>query len=316
MATPTNAFSTYESIGIREDLADVIYNIDPWETPVMSSLSSDTVSNTFYEWQTDDLAAPGSNAVIEGEDATIQQSSPTTRLGNYTQISTKTVQITGTHEATNRAGRGAEMAYQIAKRGKELKTDVEYALTGDHQARVAGNTSTARQLGNFSSYLTSNVHIGATGVLPTGDGTDVGTDGTAEAFTETLLKAQLKSAWENGGKPDVLFVPGDIKQTISQTFVGRATETTAQSGDKTSYGVVDLYVTDFGTLKVVPSRIIKSDMVLLLDTSMACLSYLRNFQTYDLSKTGDSEKKQIIVEYGLKVKNEKAHAQFRSVTAS
>lgn len=316
MATPTNAFSTYESIGIREDLADVIYNIDPWETPVMSSLSSSNVSNTFYEWQTDDLAAPGANKVIEGEDATIAASSPTTRLGNYTQISTKTAQITGTHEATNRAGRGAEMAYQIAKRGKELKTDVEYALTGAHQAKAAGSTSVARQLGNFSSYLTSNVHIGATGTLPTGDGTDVGSDGTPATFTETILKAQLKSAWENGGKPDVLFVPGDIKQAISQTFVGRATETTAQSGDKTSYGVVDLYVTDFGTIKVVPSRIIKSDMCLLLDTSMASLCYLRNFQTYDLAKTGDSEKKQIIVEYGLKINNEKAHAQFRSVTAS
>lgn len=316
MATPTNAFSTYESIGIREDLADVIYNIDPWETPVMSSLSSGSASNTFFEWQTDDLAAPGANAVIEGEDATIAQSSPTTRLGNYTQISTKTVQITGTHEATNRAGRGAEMAYQIAKRGKELKTDVEYALTGDHQARSAGSTAAARTTGNFSSYLTTNVHIGATGVLPTGDGTDVGTDGTPVVFSETILKTQLKSAWENGGKPDVLFVPGDIKQLISQTFVGRATETSAQAGDKTSYGVVDLYVTDFGTLKVVPSRIIKSNMCLLLDTSMASMSYLRNFQTFDLAKTGDSEKKQIIVEYGLKVNNEKAHAQFRAVTAS
>lgn len=316
MATPTNAFSTYESIGVREDLADVIYNIDPWETPVLSALSSGSASNTFFEWQTDDLAAPGSNAVIEGEDATIQASSPTTRLGNYTQISTKTAQITGTHEATNRAGRGAEMAYQIAKRGKELKTDVEYTLTGLHQARSAGSTSAARTTGNFSSFLTTNVHIGATGTLPTGDGTDTGTDGTSQVFSETLLKAQLKSAWENGGKPDVLFVPGDIKQLISQTFVGRATETTAVASDKSSFGVVDLYVTDFGTLKVVPSRIIKSDMVLLLDTSMASINYLRNFSSHDLAKTGDSEKKQLVVEYGLKVHNEKAHAQFRAVTAS
>jgi len=316
MATPTNAFSTYESIGTREDLADVIYNIDPWETPVLSSLSSGSVSNTNYEWQTDDLAAPGANAVIEGEDATIAASGPTVRLGNYTQISTKTAQITGTQDVTTKAGRGKEMAYQIAKRGKELKTDIEFALTGQHQAKVAGSTSVARQMGNFSSYLTSNVHIGATGTLPTGDGTDVGADGTGAVFSETILKAELIKAWNNGGKPDVLVVPGDIKQLISQTFVGRATETTAQSGDKTSYGVVDLYVTDFGTLKVVPSRIIKSDMCLLLDTSMASMVYLRNFSSYDLAKTGDSEKKQIIVEYGLKINNEKAHAAYRSVSAS
>jgi len=315
MATPANAFSTYESIGIREDLSDVIYNIDPWETPVLSSLSSGSISNTFYEWQTDDLAAPGDNAVIEGEDAVIQSSSPTVRLGNYAQIATKTAQITGTHEATKRAGRGAEMAYQIAKRGKELKTDIEYSLTGKHQARAAGSTSVARTTGNFSSFLTTNVHIGATGTLPTGDGTDVGSDGTPVQFSETILKAQLKSAWENGGKPDVLFVPGDIKQLISQTFVGRATEVTAMQKDKSSYGVVDLYVTDFGTLKIVPSRVIKSDMALLLDTSMASIKYLRNFQSYPLAKTGDSEKKQIVVEYGLCVNNEKAHAQFRAITA-
>jgi hypothetical protein len=316
MATPTNAFSTYETIGIREDLADVIYNIDPFETPVLTALGQGSVSNTFYEWQTDDLAAPAANAVIEGEDATIQATDPTVRLGNYTQISTKTVQTTGTNEAVLAAGRGSEMAYSMAKKGKELKTDLEFVLTGDHQARNAGSTSVARKTGNFSSYLKTNVHIGATGTLPTGDGTDVGTDGTAEVFTETLLKTQLENAWQEGGKPDTLFVPGDIKQLISQTFVGRATNVDSNSSDKSSFGVVDMYITDFGAIKVVPSRIIKSDQCLLLDTGMASVDYLRSFQSWDLAKTGDSEKKQIIVEYGLRVNNEKAHAQFRSVTAS
>lgn len=315
MATPTNAFSTYETIGIREDLADVIYNIDPFETPVLTALGQGSVSNTFYEWQTDDLAAPAANAVIEGEDATIEATDPTVRLGNYTQISTKTAQTTGTNEAVLAAGRGSEMAYTMAKKGKELKTDLEFVLTGANQARNAGSTSVARKTGNFASYLTSNVQVGAGGSVSSGDGTDVGVDGTAVTFTETMLKDQLESAWQNGGSPDTLFVPGDVKQLISQTFVGRATDVNATSSDKSSFGVVDLYITDFGAIKVVPSRIIMATQALLLDTSMAQVDYLRSFQSWDLAKTGDSEKKQMLVEYGLRVKNEAAHAHFRAITA-
>jgi hypothetical protein len=315
MATPTNAFSTYETIGIREDLADVIYNIDPFETPVLTALGQGSVTSTKFEWQTDDLAAPAANAVIEGEDASIEATDPTVRLNNYTQISTKTAQTTGTNEAVKAAGRGSEMAYTMAKKGKELKTDLEYVLTGANQAKAAGSTSAARTTGNFAAYLKTNVQIGAGGSLPTGDGTDVGVDGTAVAFTETILKTQLENAWQAGGKPDTLFVSGDVKQLISQTFVGRATETSSDSKDKSSFGVVDLYITDFGAIKVVPSRIIKSTQALLLDTSMAQVDYLRSFQAWDLAKTGDSEKKQMLVEYGLRVKNEAAHAHFRAVTA-
>lgn len=316
MATPTNAFSTYETIGIREDLADVIYNIDPFETPVLTALGSGSVSSTKFEWQTDDLAAPGANAVIEGEDATIAATDPTVRLDNYTQIATKTAQTTGTNEAVVAAGRGSEMAYSMAKKGKELKTDLEYTLSGVNQAKAAGSTSVARKTGTFASYLTSNVQVGVGGSVGSGTGTTIGVDGTTVVFTETLLKTQLESAWQAGGKPDTLFVPGDVKQLISQTFVGRATETNGTSKDKSAFGVVDLYITDFGAIKVVPSRIIKSSQALLLDTGMASVDYLRSFQAWDLAKTGDSEKKQIIVEYGLRVNNEAAHAMFRAIKAA
>ena len=144
MAQPTNTFDTYDAIGIREDLQDVIYSISPTETPFMSSAAREQVKNTFHEWQTDALAAAvTNNAVIEGDDATLDAASATSRIGNYTQIMDKTVVITGTQESVDKAGRASELAYQIAKKSKELKRDIESTLL-TNQARAAGNSSTAR----------------------------------------------------------------------------------------------------------------------------------------------------------------------------
>lgn len=315
MATPAQAFDTYESVGNREQLADIISNIAPWETPVLSALSTGSEKGTYFEWQTDDLADAADNAVIEGEDATIQACSPTKRVGNYMQISTKTLQITGTEEVIEKAGRASEMAYQKAKKGKELKKDMEFILTGKHQAKDAGSTSAARKLGNFSSWITTNVDMGSAS-KPKGDGTDIGTDPTARVFTEAMLQGGMQKAWAEGGNPDTLFVSPDIKKLISTSFKGRATTTYDEASDRTAQAVVDMYVTDFGTIKVVPSRIMKSDMALLLDTSMASVQYLRPLFSFPLAKTGDSEKEQMLVEWSLKVNNEKAHAAFRGIKAA
>ena len=129
MAVPAGSYQTYSAVGEREDLTDIIYDISPLDTPFMTNATRETATMTLYEWQTDSLDTAASNAQIEGDDATTNTASPTSRLGNYTQISTKVPRVTGTLRAVNTAGRADELSYQISKRGRELKRDMETALT-------------------------------------------------------------------------------------------------------------------------------------------------------------------------------------------
>ena len=297
MAQPTNAFDTYDAIGIREDLQDVIYSISPTETPFMSSAAREQVKNTLHEWQTDSLAAASTaNAVIEGDEATLDASSATTRLGNYTQIMDKTVVITGTQEAVDKAGRASELAYQIAKKSKELKRDIESTLLAN-QARVAGNASTARKFGSIGSWIKSNDDLAGDGASPTGDGTDARTDGTQRAMTEDMLKSVIKNVWNAGGNPSIVMVGPFNKQKISG-FTGGSTRFDA-SEDKTLYTSIDVYSSDFGDLEVVPNRFSRDRDALVLDMDYWSVGFLRDFTMHELSKTGDSEKRQLLVELSL-----------------
>src|SRR5262244_674954 len=144
MSQPTNTFDSYHSIGNKDDLSEVIYNISPTQTPFLSMAQRLKATNTFHEWQTDSLAAAAQNAVIEGDDATLDVISPTQRVGNYTQISDKTVVVSGTQEAVDKAGRKSELSYQIAKRSKELKRDMEFILTGNQASVAAAPPSRVR----------------------------------------------------------------------------------------------------------------------------------------------------------------------------
>lgn len=314
MAQPTNTFDSYDSIGNREDLIDVIYNISPTDTPFMSGVARGKASNTYHEWQTDSLAAAAQNIVIDGDEATHDSTAATTRLGNYTQISDKTVVISGTLEAINRAGRGREMAYQIAKRGKELKRDMEYSLVGLNNARVAGNASTAREAASVQSWIATNTSAGSGGADPTGDGTDARTDGTQRAFTEDLLKDVLQLCWDEGGNPDVLMV-GSFNKRVASGFTGNATRFD-KSEDKKLYTSIDVYVSDFGEVRIVPNRFSRSRDGLVLDMSMWKISYLRSFSMHDLAKTGDSEKKQMLAEYTLQANNEASSGIVADLTTS
>jgi len=177
MAQPTNTFDTYDSVGEREDLSDVIYSISPTDTPFLSSAAKTQATAVLHEWQTDSLAAAStSNAVIEGDEATLDASTATSRLSNSCQIMDKTVVITGTQEAVDKAGRASEIAYQIAKRAKELKRDMEATLTGN-QAEVAGNSTTARKFGSLGAWVASNDDLGASGSSG-GAGNTASSDGT------------------------------------------------------------------------------------------------------------------------------------------
>ncbi len=301
-------FTAHSAIGQREDLTDIIYDISPTETPFMSSIGKTKATAVYHEWQTDSLAAATTaNAAVEGADATSATLSPTVRLGNYTQIIQKTVQVSGTLDVVNKAGRKAEKAYQLAKASSELKRDLETILLAN-QGRSAGTSTVARKLGSILSWIKTNSDVGSGGSDPATIGVSTRTDGTQRTFTETLLKTVVSEVFVSGGSPKILMVGAAGKQKVS-SFAGIAAQRYMAPGNTptTIIGAADVYMSDFGTMSVVPNRFMRTRDALVLDPEYAALAYLRPFQTNDLAKTGDSENTQLLAEVTLEVKNEAAH---------
>lgn len=310
MAQPTNTFSSYDQIGIREDLTDVIHDVSPTDTPFYSSAAKTKATATYNEWQTDALRAAATNAHIEGDDTVASSRSATTRLGNYTQIFKDAVQTTGTDQALNKAGRGDEMDYQMVKVGYELRLDVEKALLAN-QARVAGSDVLARQLAGVPAWLYTNTvfESGSSGADPTGDGTNARTDdGTPVAFSQTRLNTCLQSIWENSNRTGNLTVLlGAFQMTKALTFTGNNNQrATVQASGKQVVNVIDVYMTPWGVVDFVMSRHVRARDVLVLDMGMWKIPVARGFETTPLAKTGDNEKKQILTELTLESCNEKA----------
>jgi hypothetical protein len=315
-------FTRFDAIGAREDLVDVIYDISPQDTPIMSSIGKSKASAVYHEWQTDSLAAATTaNAAVEGADATAATLSPTTRVGNYTQIVQKTVQVSGTLEAVDKAGRKSEKAYQLAKASAELKRDIEAIITAN-QAVTVGNSSTARKMSSLLSWIKTNTNKGSgtttAGADPTTSGVSARVDAdTTRTFTETMLKDVVQKVFTSGGTPTLLVVPPALKQVVSGfTGLSQHRYNSNASGEVTILAGADLYQSDFGVISIVPNRFMRSRDALVLDPEYAALAYLRPFQTNDLAKTGDSEKTQILAELTLEVKNEAAHGGVFDLAAS
>jgi len=317
MAIVTNTFTHFDAKGIRESLSDVIANISPEETPFQSNVGSKSVSNTYFEWQKDSLAAADATARISGDDvSSFDSTSATTRVGNYTHILRRTVIVADNLEAVDKAGRDSELSYQIAKRGKELKRDIEAVLT-DNNARVAGGTGTAPETAGLGAWIATNDDAAGDGASPTGDGSDARTDGTQRAFTEDMLKSVMSSVWTAGGNPSVLMVGAFNKQKVSG-FAGIAAQRymAPADGPTTIIGAADVYMSDFGTLSVVPNRFQRARDAWVLDTEMAAVCNLRPIQKVDLAKTGDASKAMLIWEGGLEVSNEAAHGLIADLTTA
>ncbi|MES2187959.1 MAG: DUF5309 domain-containing protein [Pseudomonadota bacterium] len=300
MAAPTNTFLTTAAIGNREDLTDTIYRISPTETPLLNMAPKGKATATLHEWQTQDLAAPAANAQAEGDDATAIAVIPTVRLSNRTQISTKTVIVSGTQQAVNSAGRADEMGYQMAMKALELKRDMEFALTQNNVTATA-----PRQLRGLLGWVVDNTSIGAGTTVASYATNTAQTDGTTRAFTEAQLKTVLQLQWTAGGMPNTLMLGGAAKQSFS-TFTGNASRMD-KSEDSTLFASVDIYKSDFGEIKAVPNRFQRTRDVFILQNDKLAVSYLRPFKTKDLAVTGDSEKKEIIVEYTLEMRAPHAH---------
>jgi hypothetical protein len=307
MTIVANTFLTFSAIGNREDLSDTIYNISPIEVPFQSMIAKTKATATFHEWQTDALAAAAANAQLQGDDVTFAAVTPTVRLGNRTQVLRKEVIIAGTQEAVNKAGRKSEMVYQLQKKSKELKRDLEFVLCSN-QAPVTGNSTTAPQMRPLCGWYATNDSRGSGGA----DGTTsaAATDGTQRTFTETLLQDVMQNCWAAGGNPTMALM-GPKQKRVASAFTGGATKFD-KSEDKTLFAVVDVYVSDFGQLKFIPSRFVRGAStaadreVHVLDTEYWALATLRPVQTVDLAKTGDAEKAMIIAEVTLESRNEGA----------
>lgn len=325
MAVNANTEKTYDVTTIREDLQDAYISISPTETPFQTMAGRKTAANTYFEWTEVDLASPAQNRVKEGE-AAPGNDAPTNgkRMGNYTQISDKVVEVSSTAEAVNGAADIQTMAKQVAFKLKELKRDMEVMLLSNIAAD-AGGADEARITAGLPAFLRTNVDRSTgtvDGANPTLSGTTAGypnaaaTDGSVRALTEDMLKAVIAKCWDNGAEPSIVLCGSTVKQKISSTFTGSATRYRDIS-DKKVVASIDVYVSDFGDLQIVPTRFLETRTanaetvagrdVLVLDPNYVRVAFLSNVKQTPLAKTGHSDRRLIAAEYGLQVDSEKAH---------
>ena len=312
MAQPTNTFDSYDAVGIREDLSDVITMISPEETPFYSACKKTKATNTFHEWQTDALRASAANAHIEGDDTVADALVATSRLGNYTQIFKNAVSVPDTDEGLNKAGRAREIGYQVLKVAKEQKLDIEKALF-DNNAREAGNSGVARELAGLPAWLVTNTDFQAPGTGttdgadPTGDGTDARTDASADnltAFSQTKFDNVMQSIWEQGGNPDVVYLSA-FQMNKALGFTGNNNQrSTIGAADGEVANLLNVYMTPWGNVEFIPTRENRSRDVFIVQNDMMEVAVLRPTKNTQLAKTGDSTRRQVVTELTLVVRNE------------
>ena len=314
-----SATNSYTGKGIAESFEDIIFDISPEDTPLLSMAKRMSAGQTYHQWQTDALAAAATNRAIEGDDSSFATLAATTVLGNYTQISAKTVQISNTYDVVKKYGRKSEVAYQLMKAGKEMKRDMEYAIVRN-QASSAGGAATARSSAGIESWIVNRVlATGSTaGTTPGFSGGLVAapTDGTSVTFIEADLKSALQLAWTDGGEPSTILMSATNKARFSG-FSGIATKFNNVQGttQATITGAADVYVSDFGNHTVKLDRFMRDQAVLCIDPGYVGLASLRPLSKEELAKTGDSTKYLLTAEYALVVQNPDAHAKVQNTGA-
>ena len=306
MAQPDNTFDSYDAVGIREDLENVIYDVSPEETPFYTTCKKVTATNTYHEWQTDALRSSGANAHIEGDATTAEARTATTRLGNYCQIFKNAVVVPDTDKGLTKAGRASEMAYHVLKIAKEQKLDIEKALF-DNNAQVAGNATTAREMAGTETWFTSTIqNKGSGGAHAAGTGANARTDGTQTVFNQTKFDAIMQNCWDKGGKPDSVYLSAYL-MNLALAFTGNNNQrSTVQAGDKKVIKSLDVYVTPWGTIEFIPSREYRGRTVHVMQDDMWAVAVLRGTKNVELAKTGDNTTRQVVTELTLVAKNEKS----------
>lgn len=324
MAQVSGTTDTYDLVGTAEDVEDIIFDISPTDTPLLTMASRKKASATLHQWQTDALASAAANRQIEGDDASFTTATPTTMLSNYCQISRKTLIVSATADVVRKYGRARELARLMTKYGKEIKRDVEFALV-QNQASSAGGSATARSSAGLESMIAGNR------ILPTGSGTGTTpgysggvwgapTDGTtATTLTEDLLKQALEAAWTDGGETSHIMSNTYQKKTIAG-FAGAnkyagvsVNQNMGRVSNAVVLGGVDLYVSDFGEHKVVLNRYMRQRTLFALDQEHLATAWLRPFKREPLAKTGDAEKEMLIGEWCLVASQPDAHAKVQDL---
>ena len=331
MAIVANTATTYTGATIREDLSDVIYNIAPMDTPFLSGCSKGKAESTLFEWQIDTIQAGSANRHLEGDNDTAPRNvsgEQPTKLTNYTQISRAVNMTSGTDQVVNYAGRGKAQAYMLAKSGKRMKRDMEFMLT-QNIIKAVGSVTGARQTAGLPAWLNTGYVNGGSGGSPAAGSlgsTAMVLAGANVAASEANIKAVIKKCFDAGGQPDMILVPSSVKQTISGLSSGAGPgvpmrNNVAGSGQSTAVAAVDVYVSDFGTFKIVPDRNLATDGVgsvaanaFFLDMDFWAINWLRPWHTETLAKTGDAIKQMLIAEYGLVSRNEKSSGILANVS--
>lgn len=302
MAQVTNAFDTYEATSDREALSNIIYNIAPHATPFMSAIGKNSVKNVTFDWQTETLPSASGTGEIEGFEISRAATTATVRESNVTMIQSRNSTVSRSQQASDPAGVKSQIAHFMALNAKALKRDMETALTGNY-AKVAGSASAARQTRSFESWITSNDSRGSGGA--DGSASAAATDGTQRDLTEALLKGVLQTGFGNGAEMSMA-ICGPYNKTVISGFTGRSNVRQVIETD-TVEASISLYASDFGELKIVPDNFSRERSLLLVDPNYAAVSYLRDFESVDISTIGDAITKMLVVEYGLQMSNEAAH---------
>lgn len=320
MAVPTNLYQKASLKGDREDLTDKIYNTSPTETPVLSAIGRTTATNVYHEWQRDSLAtANKDNALVDGDDVTLDAQTATERVGNYMQIFAKKPGVSRRANIVKKAGRGSEMAYIKAKAMLELKRDIEASIVSGNAA-VAPTTSVAGKSGGLGvqNYANTDHGVGgSTAAWTTGAPTTAATAGTGRAFTETILKSAVQKAYIAAGEVPRMVIMSPNHKGVFSGFAGIAVNRYQVSKKEQGriIGGADVYMSDFGELEIVPHYLMAGATdVHLINTDYCDVAYLDGFKTQELGTTGDSEKVLVTVDCGLMVRAPKALAKCADLT--
>jgi hypothetical protein len=312
-----DAFTTYDAQANREDLSDIIYNIDPFDTPIMTAIGRRNISNVVFDWQTEDLPNVDTAADLEGFELARAAATPTVRQTGVAQIKHRDATVSGSQDAANPAGKRKEMAHQMALVSKALKRDCEKIMFGTAQVAATGSAAVARTTRAFVNWIYTNTTFqsGALGADPIpGTNTPVVDDGVPVAFTEDMLNDTLELCYMNGAEPSLLFVNAHNKRVVS-TFLGRTSARQMIAANKVVNSVT-LYASDFGDLKVLPHRWMRGSDAFLIDPAYARVAYYRKFQRSPIAKIGDADTEMILTEFGLQVDNEAAHGVIRDLVAA
>jgi hypothetical protein len=299
MPTVTGTLKTFDQVGKKLDFEDAIYDISPTATPFLSSIGSSTATATLHQWMQDSLAAVGSNILVEGANAGAASTVTQVVKTANTQIFGKVVATSGTAEAVGTYGRSSDLALAIAKAGKELKRDIEHSFVGLAQAGTAGNGTTGRQLTSAANQIASAT---------------TNTAGSNRSFSEALLLDVLEKTYNEGGEPNQVQVTPSHSVIVAGFAAASGRQRNFDTGTKI-VNVVDIYVSPFGEVSVVPNRFLQANTCLVLDTEYWSRAVLRPIQTIQLARVGDSDQRQMLTELTLVCESDVASGKIDALTA-